>query len=92
MSKKKTSTAKVFKAPVKIKQDEMEITFPAKLAEYLDLTGNEVFYTAVNGVVQFSGIQPKMVIPMLTDDEAFEPQPKEPKRNPRYLHAVVEPE
>ena len=80
MSKKKTSTAKVFKAPVKIKQDEMEITFPAKLAEHINLTGNEIFYTVVNGVVQISGTQPKMVIPMLTDDEAFEPQPKETRR------------
>ena len=80
MSKKKTSTAKVFKAPVKIKQDEMEITFPAKLAEHINLTGNEIFYTVVNGVVQISGTQPKMVIPMLTDDDAFEPQPKEIRR------------
>ena len=77
MSKKKTSIAKVFKAPETVEQDEMKITFPVKLAEHINLTGNEIFYTVVNGVVQISGTQPKMVIPMLTDDEAFEPQPKE---------------
>ena len=81
MSKKKTSTVKVFKAPVSVEQGEMIITFPIKLAEHIGVTGTDIFYTVVNGVVQFSGTQPRMVIPMLTNDEAFEPHPKEDKRN-----------
>ena len=76
MSKKKTSTVKVLKAPVTLGKDNIQIIFPKNMADYLNLDNNEVFYTAVNGVIQISGTQPKMVIPMLTDDEAFEPQPK----------------
>lgn len=68
---------RVFKAPAVVGKDSVTVTFPKKVAEYLNLTAGEVFWAPVNGVVQVSGQLPHMVIPMITvTEEGFEPQEK----------------
>lgn len=78
MSKKNAKTfgkARVFRAPITVGRDTFTITFPKKLIEYLDLQAGEVFWSPVNGVVQISGVQPHMIIPMISINEnEFQPQ------------------
>lgn len=78
MSKKNAKTfgkARVFRAPVVVGRDTFTITLPKKLIEYLDLQAGEIFWSPVNGVVQISGAQPHMIIPMITvDEDGFLPQ------------------
>jgi len=78
MSKKNAKTfgkARVFRAPVTVGRENITITLPKKLIDYLDLQDGEIFWSPVNGVVQISGTQPHMIIPMITvDEDTFLPQ------------------
>lgn len=83
MSKKKniTKTTKifgkdrVFTAPVEDLGREVVITFPKKVLDYLNVSGDEIFWSPVNGVIQLSGKQPRMVIPMINvSEDDFLPQ------------------
>lgn len=87
MSKKKniSKTTKVFgkdrvfKAPVETNGEEIIVKFPAKVLEYLNVDADELFWSPVNGVIQISGKQPHMVIPMINiDEDSFLPQGKLP--------------
>jgi hypothetical protein len=74
MANKKKNTeilgkAKVFKAPFTITRDKVKLTFPRTILEYIHASNGSVFWSPVNGVVQVSGLQPHMVIPMLSLDE-----------------------
>lgn len=42
------------------------ITLPAKAANYLDIQNAKVFWAPINGVIQISGREPHMVIPMIS--------------------------
>lgn len=69
---------RVFKAPIEFAGDEVMVTFPAKILEYLNVEG-ELFWSPVNGVVQLCGSQPHMVIPIMSvADDTFLPQGKLP--------------
>jgi len=66
---------RVFKAPATVGKDTVTVTLPKKVAEYLNLDNNEIFWAPVNGVIQMSGQLPHMVIPMMTvSEDGFEPQ------------------
>jgi hypothetical protein len=74
-SKKKTKKVckpKIFVAgkfhstPVTIGKKFITIRLPKKVAEYFELDKNEIFWSPVNGVIQLSGSQPHIVIPMMS--------------------------
>ncbi len=67
--------ARVFRAPVTVGRENITVTLPKKLIDYLNLKDGEVFWSPVNGVVQISGMPPHMIIPMMTvDEDGFIPQ------------------
>ncbi len=77
MSKKNKTFAKarVFKAPVEVGRDNVVITLPKSVIDYINISGEEIFWAPVNGVIQICGTQPHMVIPMMSiDDGSFMPQ------------------
>lgn len=41
------------------------IKLPAEAANYLDFKNTKVFWVPINGVIQISGHEPHMVIPMI---------------------------
>jgi hypothetical protein len=53
-------------APVTIGKKFITIKLPKKVAEYFDLDKHEIFWSPINGVIQLSGSQPHMVIPMMS--------------------------
>ena len=67
---KKRSTAltsgKFYAAPVTVGSEYVTIKLPKKVAEFLDLNKAEVFWSPINGVIQLSGREPHMVIPMMS--------------------------
>ena len=67
---------KFYVAPVTIGGDTVTIVLPKKVATYFQLDKPEIYWAPVNGVIQLSGSQPQMVIPMLTENgNQFIPQP-----------------
>jgi hypothetical protein len=72
--KKKTKSSKknvlmpgkFFAAPVTIGRNCITVKLPKKVAEYFDLNKPEIFWSAIDGVIQLSGSQPHMVIPMMS--------------------------
>lgn len=69
MSTKKKKTpldpGEFYQAPVKVNRDSVTIELPRKVAEYFELDGPVVYWAPVGGVIQLSGKQPSMVIPMM---------------------------
>ena len=65
--KKKTpfDVGTFYKAPVKVNADTVTIELPLKVAKYFEMDGPVVYWAPVGGVIQLSGKQPLMVIPML---------------------------
>jgi hypothetical protein len=59
---------KFYAAPVTVGRNFITIKFPKKVAEYFDLDKSEVFWSAIDGVIQLSGNQPHIVIPMMSVD------------------------
>ena len=77
MSKKVkiTNKARVFKAPCEIGRDNVTVTFPKSIVDYINIDGDEIFWAPVSGVIQLSGTQPHLVIPMMTvGEDSFVPQ------------------
>jgi hypothetical protein len=68
MSTKKKNTpfdpGMFYQAPVKVSGNTVTIELPLKAAEYFGLDGPVVYWAPVGGVIQLSGNQPLMVIPM----------------------------
>jgi hypothetical protein len=76
-SKKQTShkrkvlmTGRFYAAPVTIGRNFITVKLPKKVAEYFDLSKPEIFWSPIDGVIQLSGSQPHMVIPMMSVDAA----------------------
>jgi len=69
MSTKKKTTpidpGMFYQAPVKVNGKTVTIELPLNAAEYFGLDGPVVYWAPVGGVIQLSGKQPLMVIPML---------------------------
>ena len=64
-----------YQAPVKVSGNKVTIELPLKVAEYFELDGPVVYWAPVGGVIQLSGKQPLMVIPMLCANSGqFVPQ------------------
>ena len=65
--KKKTpfDAGTFYQAPVKVNGNTVTIELPLKVAEYFELDGPVVYWAPGGGVIQLSGKQPLMVIPML---------------------------
>ena len=73
-SKKKSKQVKVFKAPIKVGRENITITFPKSIIECINIDGGEIFWAPIGGVIQISGTQPHLVIPMATiSEESFVP-------------------
>jgi len=70
---KSLPTGKFFSAKVVINKTNAVIKLPRRIVEYfgLDKDNPEIYWAPINGVIQISGKQPTMVIPMITvgDDE-----------------------
>lgn len=68
-------SGKFYAAPVTIGKKFVTIKLPKKVAAYFELDKPEIFWAPVNGVIQLSGGQPHMVIPMMSvDPTKFIPQ------------------
>ena len=68
-------SGKFYAAPVTIGKKFVTVKLPRKVAAYFELDKPEVFWAPVNGVIQLSGSQPQIVIPMLTSNsDQFIPQ------------------
>jgi len=69
MSTKKKNTlfnsGTFYQAPVKVNKTSITVELPLKVAEYFELDGPVVYWSPVGGVIQLSGRQPHMVIPMM---------------------------
>lgn len=53
------------------------VKLPADVVDYLKTTGDKVFWTAINGVIQISGEEPKVIVPTINFDiKNFVPQSK----------------
>lgn len=77
MSKKvkAKNQVRVFKAPCEVGRDSVTVTFPKSVVDYINIDGNEIYWAPVSGVIQVSGTQPHLVIPMMTvGDDSFVPQ------------------
>ena len=89
-NKKKTKQqTKVFKAPVTVGRENVTITLPKSVMDYINIDGekNEVFWAPVGGIIQISGTQPHLIIPMATIDEhSFVPH----DNNARVVEAELE--
>ena len=59
-------SGKFYSVPVIIDEKFITIKLPKKVADYLDLEKNELFWSPVNGVIQLSGTEPHMSIPMMS--------------------------
>ena len=59
---------KFYATPVTIGRNFITIKLPKKVAEYFELNKPEIFWSAIDGVIQLSGSQPHMVIPMMSVD------------------------
>lgn len=69
-TKKKTNKqTKVFKAPIEVGRENVTITLPKSVMEYINVENDEIFWAPVGGVIQISGTQPHLIIPMVTIDE-----------------------
>lgn len=83
--KKKTpfDAGTFYQAPVKVNGNTVTIELPLKVAEYFELDGPVVYWAPVGGVIQLSGKQPLMVIPMLCSNAGqFVPQRAAGDANP----------
>lgn len=69
MSTKKNTipfnTGTFYRAPVVVNKTSVTIELPIKVAEYFELDGPIIYWAPVGGVIQLSGKQPHMVIPMM---------------------------
>lgn len=64
-----------YSAPVEVGRDFIIIKLPRKVVPYLGMDNNEIYWAPVNGVIQISGKEPHIVIPMMTvDADQFLPQ------------------
>lgn len=61
-------------APIEIGKDDVTIKLPIGILAHMELTGKIVHFTVINGVLQVSGHQPQVVIPVLTSGIGFESQ------------------
>ncbi len=61
----KVSSGQFYKASVNINNKSVTVELPSDIARYLDITENTIYWAAVNGVVQLSGSEPNIVIPMI---------------------------
>jgi hypothetical protein len=86
--KKSNQQTKVFKAPVTIGRETVTITLPKSVIDYINIgKNNEIFWAPVGGVIQISGTQPHLIIPMATIDEhSFMPHDD----NARVVEAELE--
>ena len=68
-------SGKFYAAPVTVGKKFVTVKLPKKVAEYFELDKPEIYWAPVNGVIQLSGAQTHMVIPMLTTNAGqFIPQ------------------
>jgi hypothetical protein len=59
-------SGKFYAAPVTVGKKFITIKLPVKVAKYFELSKPEIYWAPVNGVIQISGTQPHMVIPMMS--------------------------
>lgn len=68
---------RVFKAPMEVGHNNVTIVLPREVLDYInaDEDAAELYWSPVNGVIQISGEQPRMIIPMISVNEnEFVPQ------------------
>lgn len=73
--KQKIKEAEFYTADITETQDAISITLPKEALALVDAAQTKkVHWTAINGVVQISGMTPRTVIPMLNLNDFTEPQ------------------
>lgn len=68
---------RVFKAPIEVGRAGVTLVLPKTVLKYINADEGtaELFWSPVNGVVQISGEQPHMIIPMMSvNEDEFLPQ------------------
>ena len=61
----KAISGQFYQAPVSVDTTSVVVKLPLDVAKYLGISDNIVYWAAVNGVVQLSGAEPNIVIPMI---------------------------
>ena len=76
MSKEsKVGVPAFFTAPITVTRDNVTIKLPKETKTQIDLRRTSVFCTFIDGVLQISGFQPNVAIPVKAfDKDAFVPQ------------------
>jgi hypothetical protein len=67
-SRKKLNQVKFFKAPIIQGQTSISIELPQSVAKHVKLDGKEVYWTITNGIIQISGVEPTLTIPILLNN------------------------
>ena len=62
----KDSLPPFFLAPVRVNQRHVTLTLPKEVTAALDVSRESVYCTMVDGVLQISGRQPNVAIPVLS--------------------------
>jgi hypothetical protein len=74
-TKKTMNEISAFKAPIRVNKKHITVRFPASMAKYLQLQGNELMWVPTGGTVQLLGASQELAIPLQPiDKEAFQPQ------------------
>ena len=66
--RKSFSSGKFYSTTILLKNSKAVIEFPKSIIDYFDLNPDnpEIYWTPINGVIQLSGREPGMVIPMIS--------------------------
>lgn len=65
---KKFSPSTFFTSRVKVNKNSVSIELPKGILKHVDFSGNNVFCTIIDGVLQVSGSQPQVSIPVLSSN------------------------
>ena len=66
------TSGEFFSSDFSLDENHLTIRLPSKVAQYIKIVGNKVFWTPVNGVIQLSGSQPFVVIPLIDTNSALQ--------------------
>ena len=66
VKRKVLMTGRFYAAPVTIGKKFVTVKLPRKVADYFELSKPEIFWSPGDGVIQLSGSQPHVVIPMMS--------------------------
>jgi hypothetical protein len=68
------SAPKFFTSPIKVGRDKIVIELPKGILAHMEVSEKKIHWTVINGILQISGTQPQVGIPLLTTGVEFQTQ------------------